>query len=66
MNAMFALAMNPNLTEEQFMDLSRQALANQVKLTETFVACAEQVKAEHGRDAALRYVTQCLPILLMF
>lgn len=59
-----AIAMNENLSKDEFVQLSRQCLDNNLRLVDTMADEATRLHKEHGQDMALRYVLQCLPLIL--
>jgi hypothetical protein len=57
---LIALAMNPNLTEREFLDLSERVMENKIRMIETATECMGKLPKEQR----VEYALAVLPLLL--
>ena len=59
-----ALFLNPNLTTEQAIHLSKMQTAGFVELCESLTRNVEQIKREHGEKAATEFFLKMYPLIV--
>ena len=56
------LALNPNLTIEQFREAAETHTNNQKRIQETFIRELEKIESPQKK---VNYITACMPTLIM-
>jgi hypothetical protein len=59
-----ALFLNPNLTTDQAIELSRLQTQGFCELCDQLTASTELIAKEHGKEAALKYFNEMYPIII--
>lgn len=59
-----ALAMNPNLSADDFVRLVEEDADRTMRLLDQLGRHVAEVRREHGKQAGLRYLALCLPLVL--
>lgn len=63
---MMAAAMNPNLTSADLCALIERDTEHKLSLLRDIEEGFKEIRREHGREAAVRYLGQSIPLLFMF